>query len=64
MTHSRTHTPLHTHVYTHTHVHTVQVLVDENADLRRQLGLSKQTEEELARRNNVYQRTIKSLVGT
>jgi len=37
--------------------------VDENADLRRQLGLSKQTEEELARRNNVYQRTIKGLVG-
>eukprot|EP00983_Pelagomonas_calceolata_P065334 1148544-Pelagomonas_calceolata.AAC.5 len=39
------------------------VLVDENGDLRRQLGLSKQTEEELARRNNVYQRTIKSLVS-
>jgi len=39
------------------------VLVDENGDLRRQLGLSKQTEEELARRNNVYQRTIKSLLS-
>ncbi len=39
------------------------VLVDENNDLRRQLELSKQTEEELAKRNNVYQKTIKSLVG-
>eukprot|EP00798_Chlamydomonas_sp_ICE-L_P009811 gene9811-7699_t len=36
-------------------------LVDENRDLRRQLELSKQTEEELAKRNNVYQKTIKSL---
>ena len=39
-----------------------QVLVEENSDLRRQLSLGKQTEEELARRNNVYQKTIKSLV--
>lgn len=39
-----------------------QILVTENADLRRQLGLSKQTEDELARRNTVYQRTIKGLV--
>lgn len=31
-------------------------------DLRRQLDLSKQTEEELAKRNNVYQKTIKSLL--
>lgn len=40
-----------------------QVLMEENADLRRQLGLSKQTEEELAKRNNAYQKTIKSLVS-
>mmetsp|Transcript_5179 Transcript_5179/g.11289 ORF Transcript_5179/g.11289 Transcript_5179/m.11289 type:complete len:601 (-) Transcript_5179:161-1963(-) len=38
------------------------VLVEENGDLRRQLELSKQTEEELAKRNNVYQKTIKSLL--
>ncbi|MEW5319047.1 MAG: hypothetical protein WDW38_010223 [Sanguina aurantia] len=38
------------------------MLVEENHNLRRQLGLSKQTEEELARRNNVYQKTIKSLL--
>jgi chromosome segregation ATPase len=38
------------------------VLTDENGDLRRQLSLSKQTEEELAKRNNVYQKTIKSLL--
>lgn len=38
------------------------MLVEENHNLRRQLELSKQTEEELAKRNNVYQKTIKSLV--
>ncbi len=32
------------------------------SDLRRQLELARQTEEELAKRNNVYQKTIKSLV--
>ncbi len=32
------------------------------SDLRRNLELSKQTEQELAKRNNVYQKTIKSLV--
>ena len=36
--------------------------MEENAELRRQLELSKQTEEELARRNNLYQKTIKTLV--
>lgn len=41
----------------------VQALVEENQDLRRQLSLSRQTQEELAKRNNVYQKTIKSLVG-
>ncbi len=39
------------------------VLLEENQDLRQQLALSKQTQEELARRNNVYQKTIKSLVS-
>ncbi|EFJ51363.1 hypothetical protein VOLCADRAFT_103408 [Volvox carteri f. nagariensis] len=38
-------------------------LTEENAELRRQLELSKQTEEELARRNNLYQKTIKTLLG-
>lgn len=38
------------------------VLGEENADLRRQLVLARQTEEELARRNSVYQKTIKSLL--
>eukprot|EP00955_Chlamydomonas_euryale_P096924 365042-Chlamydomonas_euryale.AAC.29 len=38
------------------------VLGEENSDLRRQLALSKQTEQELAKRNNVYQKTIKSLL--
>lgn len=37
-------------------------LLEENADLRRQLELSKQTEEELAKRNHVYQKTIKTLL--
>jgi hypothetical protein len=41
----------------------LQVLTEENSDLRRQISLSKQTEQELARRNNVYQKTIKSLVS-
>ncbi|KAJ9513895.1 hypothetical protein QJQ45_020977 [Haematococcus lacustris] len=39
------------------------VLMEENSELRRQIALSKQTEQELARRNNAYQKTIKSLVG-
>ncbi|KAG2488088.1 hypothetical protein HYH03_013391 [Edaphochlamys debaryana] len=38
-------------------------LMEENAELRRQLELSKQTEEELARRNNLYQKTIKTLLS-
>ncbi|KAG2430972.1 hypothetical protein HYH02_013505 [Chlamydomonas schloesseri] len=38
-------------------------LTEENAELRRQLELSKQTEEELARRNNLYQKTIKTLLS-
>jgi hypothetical protein len=38
------------------------VLLEENQDLRQQLALSRQTQEELARRNTVYQKTIKSLV--
>lgn len=37
-------------------------LVDENAELRRQIELSKQTETELAKRNGLYQKTIKTLV--
>ncbi|KXZ48884.1 hypothetical protein GPECTOR_24g173 [Gonium pectorale] len=38
-------------------------LTEENAELRRQLELSQQTEEELARRNNLYQKTIKTLLA-
>ncbi|GFH23242.1 uncharacterized protein HaLaN_20829, partial [Haematococcus lacustris] len=38
------------------------VLMEENSELRRQIALSKQTEQELARRNNAYQKTIKSLL--
>lgn len=38
-------------------------LVEENAELRRQIELSKQTESELAKRNGLYQKTIKTLVS-
>eukprot|EP00201_Polytomella_parva_P013664 CAMPEP_0175066590 /NCGR_PEP_ID=MMETSP0052_2-20121109/16597_1 /TAXON_ID=51329 ORGANISM="Polytomella parva, Strain SAG 63-3" /NCGR_SAMPLE_ID=MMETSP0052_2 /ASSEMBLY_ACC=CAM_ASM_000194 /LENGTH=412 /DNA_ID=CAMNT_0016333317 /DNA_START=52 /DNA_END=1287 /DNA_ORIENTATION=- len=38
-------------------------LLQENGDLRRQLELSSQTEEELAKRNNLYQKTIKTLLA-
>lgn len=43
-------------------LHKNQTVMEENSDLRRQLELSRQTEEELAKRNNVYQKTIKSLL--
>lgn len=39
-----------------------QKTVNENASLRRQLELAVQTEEELAKRNFVYQKTIGTLV--
>ena len=42
--------------------HTTHFPTTSFSDLRRQLELSKQTEGELAKRNNVYQKTIKSLV--
>ncbi len=35
---------------------------EENASLVRELLLSRQTEEELARRNYIYQKTIKTLL--
>eukprot|EP00238_Polyblepharides_amylifera_P010930 CAMPEP_0196590072 /NCGR_PEP_ID=MMETSP1081-20130531/65461_1 /TAXON_ID=36882 /ORGANISM="Pyramimonas amylifera, Strain CCMP720" /LENGTH=518 /DNA_ID=CAMNT_0041913055 /DNA_START=52 /DNA_END=1605 /DNA_ORIENTATION=+ len=38
-------------------------LVDETATLKRSLELSKQTEGELAKRNHVYQKTIKTLLA-
>jgi len=38
-------------------------LGDENADLRRRVELAKQTEVELAKRNHVYQKTIKTLLA-
>ena len=38
-------------------------LLEEAGDLRRQVDLYKQTEMELAKRNHVYQKTIKTLLG-
>jgi FtsZ-binding cell division protein ZapB len=38
-------------------------LLEENGDYRRQVDLYKQTETELAKRNHVYQKTIKTLLG-
>ena len=39
-----------------------QELIDDNAALQRQMNLSRQTEEELAKRSTVYQKTVKSLI--
>ena len=41
-----------------------QTLVDENMDMKRQMELARQTQEELSRRNFVYQKTIRTLVGS
>lgn len=40
-----------------------QKIMNENLSLRRQIELAIQTEEELAKRNFVYQKTIGTLVG-
>ena len=39
-----------------------QELIDDNAALQREMNLSRQTEEELAKRSTVYQKTVKSLI--
>ena len=38
-------------------------LLSENAEVRRKLELSKELEAEIAKRNNIYQKTIKTLVA-
>lgn len=44
-------------------LHHNEVLRDDNGDLKRQIELSKQTQDEFAKRNLVYQRTIHRLVN-
>eukprot|EP00803_Ostreobium_quekettii_P004601 evm.model.scf_1052.4 EVM.evm.TU.scf_1052.4 scf_1052:32928-39739(+) len=40
-----------------------QGLLDENSEVRRQVELARQTQEELAKRNFVYQKAIRTLLG-